>query len=49
MGNGQYCYPLTVSDRFSRYVLACEGFEAIDGGTREQYSSSCSGSTGRRM
>ena len=33
LGNGQYCYPLTVSDRFSRYVLAIEGFEAIDGGT----------------
>jgi len=33
LGNGQYCFPLTVTDRFSRYLLACEGFEAINGGT----------------
>lgn len=25
MGNGQYCYPLTMADRVSRYLLACEG------------------------
>lgn len=31
LGNGSYCYPLTVSDQFSRYLLACEGFEAING------------------
>jgi transposase InsO family protein len=31
MGNGKYCYPLTVTDHFSRYILACEGFERIDG------------------
>src|SRR5438445_8427968 len=31
LGNAKYCYPLTVTDQFSRYVLACEGFEAIDG------------------
>ncbi len=24
-GNGVYCYPLTIADRFSRYILACEG------------------------
>lgn len=22
---GSYCYPLTVADRFSRYLLACAG------------------------
>lgn len=33
LGNGKYCYPLTVTDQASRYVLACEGFEAIDGVT----------------
>jgi transposase InsO family protein len=22
--NGQYCYPLTIVDAFSRYILACE-------------------------
>jgi len=25
MGNGRYCYPLTVSDGFSRYLLGCQG------------------------
>lgn len=24
LGNGQYCYPLTVSDNHSRYLLACQ-------------------------
>jgi transposase InsO family protein len=31
LGNGRYCYPLTVTDAATRYVLACEGFESIDG------------------
>ena len=31
LGNGAYCYPLTLTDHFSRFLLACEGFEAIDG------------------
>jgi transposase InsO family protein len=30
LGNGKYCYPLTVTDQKSRFVLACEGFEHID-------------------
>jgi transposase InsO family protein len=25
MGNGQYCYPLTLTDNFSRYLLCCHG------------------------
>lgn len=25
LGNKQYCYPLTISDYRSRYLLACEG------------------------
>jgi putative transposase len=25
MGNGQYCYPLTVTDGFSRFLLGCYG------------------------
>ena len=25
MGNGRLCYPLTISDNWSRYVLACRG------------------------
>ena len=25
LGNGQYCYPLTVTDNHSRYLLACHG------------------------
>ena len=27
MGNGRYCYPLTVSDHFSRFLLGCEALE----------------------
>ncbi|OOY49600.1 integrase core domain-containing protein [Solemya velum gill symbiont] len=28
LGNRQYCYPLTISDYSSRYLLACEGLES---------------------
>ena len=28
LGNGQYCYPLTVTDQASRYVLLCEALES---------------------
>lgn len=31
LGDGRYCYPLTMSDEFSRYLLICEGFPAISG------------------
>ena len=27
--NGQYCYPLTVADPVSRYLLACDAFDRI--------------------
>ncbi len=27
LGNGRYCYPLTVTDQASRYVLMCEALE----------------------
>lgn len=30
LGNGRYCYPLTITDQVSRYILACEGFERIE-------------------
>jgi len=29
LGNGQYCYPLTVSDLYSRYLLGCEGHTTV--------------------
>src|SRR5678816_4281330 len=29
LGDQSYCYPLTVTDQFSRYILACEGMAAI--------------------
>lgn len=29
LGNGRYCYPLTVTDLASRYILACEAFESV--------------------
>jgi hypothetical protein len=35
LGNGRYCYPLTVSDHAARYLLLCEAFES----TRETPSS----------
>ena len=28
LGNGQYCYPLTVTDNFSRYLLACQALSS---------------------
>lgn len=28
LGNGQYCYPLTVTDHASRYILACDALES---------------------
>src|SRR4029079_10427944 len=28
LGNGRYCYPLTVTDQASRYLLACEAFDS---------------------
>lgn len=34
LGNHQYCYPLTITDFASRYLLACEGLET----TQEQYA-----------
>jgi len=32
LGNGQYCYPLTVTDHASRYLLLCEALQS----TREE-------------
>jgi len=32
LGNGRYCYPLTISDQASRYLLLCEALES----TREE-------------
>ena len=29
MRNGRYCYPFTVADPISRYLLACDGYEQI--------------------
>ena len=31
MGNGQLCYPLTVTDHYSRYLLGCEALESTKG------------------
>lgn len=28
LGSGQYCYPLTITDYRTRYLLACEGLES---------------------
>jgi len=29
LGDRSYCYPLTITDQFSRYIVACEGMAAI--------------------
>jgi transposase InsO family protein len=29
MENHQYCYPLTITDQYSRYLLACEALESV--------------------
>lgn len=34
LGNKSYCYPLTITDYHSRYLLACEGQES----TKEQFA-----------
>src|SRR5215831_12103097 len=34
LGNRQYCYPLTVTDHASRYLLCCEALSS----TREEYA-----------
>lgn len=31
LGDGRLCYPLTVSDGYSRYLLGCEGLESPSG------------------
>jgi transposase InsO family protein len=30
LGNGRYCYPLTITDLYSRYIIACEALEKPD-------------------
>ena len=30
LGHGHYCYPLTVTDHYSRYILGCEGLTGTD-------------------
>ena len=37
MGNSNYCYPLTITDQHSRYLLGCEAFE----NTREKGAIEC--------
>src|SRR5438445_4691929 len=32
LGDGRYCYPLTVTDQASRYLLACEALESTKEG-----------------
>jgi len=31
VGNGKYCYPLTISDHYSRYLVSCESLESPNG------------------
>ena len=34
LGNGRYCYPLTVTDQASRFLLMCEALETPPRGNR---------------
>jgi transposase InsO family protein len=31
LGDGRYCYPLTITDIATRFILCCEAFDRIDG------------------
>jgi transposase InsO family protein len=38
LGDKSYCYPLTITDQFSRYILGCDGMAAIsDEAAREVF------------
>jgi putative transposase len=43
LGNRQYCYPLTITDYRSRYLLACEGLESTKSASPSPSSSAPSG------
>jgi putative transposase len=47
-GDGRYCYPLTVADGFSRYLLGCQALASTAGAEAKRSSRSCSRSTGCR-
>lgn len=32
LGNGQYCFPLTITDQYSRYLIECHALESTAGG-----------------
>jgi len=32
LGNGKYCYPLTITDAYSRFLVACVGLESTSSG-----------------
>lgn len=38
LGDKSYCYPLTITDQYSRFILACDAMAAID---EEQARESC--------
>lgn len=39
VGDGRNCYPLTISDHYSRYLISCEGLESTNGaGSKEVFA-----------
>lgn len=36
MGDGQYCYPLTITDNYSRFILSCDGMYRPETKTAKQ-------------
>lgn len=37
LGNGQYCYPLTCIDQYSRFLLCCRGLESTAGDAMQRW------------
>ena len=38
LGDGSYCYPLTITDQHSRFILVCDGMHAIDDDAAQESS-----------
>lgn len=48
LGDGRYCYPLTVTDQASRFLLCCEAFESTANRASSKPSDGCLPSAGFR-
>jgi len=39
LGDGSLCYPLTIADAFSRFLLRCDGYPAPDASAKQSFES----------